>query len=90
MNDKILIVDDKANIRMVLRGILESSGYVITEADNGISALEEIEEDIPDAVLTDLKMDEMDGIELTKKNKKQISFAAGYSNDSLRFNIKRC
>ena len=69
MKDKILIVDDKANIRMVLKGILENTGYSISEADNGESALEEIEKDLPDAVLTDLKMDEMDGIELTRKVK---------------------
>ncbi len=69
MKDKILIVDDKANIRMVLKGILENTGYSISEADNGKSALEEIEKDLPDAVLTDLKMDEMDGIELTRKVK---------------------
>ena len=67
MNEHILVVDDKANIRMVLRGILENSGYEVKEADNGKSALEELSEFVPDIVLTDLKMDEMDGIELTKK-----------------------
>ena len=67
MNEHILLVDDKANIRMVLRGILENSGYEVKEADNGKSALDVIAESVPDIVLTDLKMDEMDRIELTKK-----------------------
>ena len=67
MNEKILIVDDKANIRMVLNGILENCGYVVSEAENGRSALEKLEKNVPDLVLTDLKMDEVDGIELTKK-----------------------
>ncbi len=69
MNEQILVVDDKANIRMVLRGILESSSYRVSEADNGKSALKKIEESVPDLVLTDLKMGEMDGIELTKRIK---------------------
>ena len=71
MNKEILIVDDKANIRMVLKGILENSGYNVSEADNGKSALTEIEKYLPDIVLTDLKMDEMDGIELTRKIKQK-------------------
>ncbi len=67
MNEKILIVDDKLNIRMVLKGILENSGYEVSDADNGKSALKLIKGSHPDLVLTDLKMDVMDGIELTKK-----------------------
>ena len=69
MNEHILVVDDKVNIRMVLKGILENSGYSVTEAENGKLALSSIEKSVPDLVLTDLKMDEMDGIELTKKIK---------------------
>ena len=71
MNKEILIVDDKANIRMVLKGILENSGYNVSEADNGKSALTEIEKYLPDIVLTDLKMDEIDGIGLTRKIKQK-------------------
>ncbi len=67
MNEKILIVDDKINIRMVLKGILENLGYQVSDAENGKSALDLIEEYHPDLVLTDLKMDGMDGIELTKR-----------------------
>ncbi len=71
MNEHILVVDDKVNIRMVLKGILENSGYSVTEAENGKSALSSIEKSVPDLVLTDLKMDEMNGIELTKKIKEK-------------------
>ena len=67
MNEKILIVDDKLNIRMVLNGILENSGYEVSDADNGKSALKLIKGSHPDLVLTDLKMDVMDGIKLTKR-----------------------
>ena len=38
MNEHILVVDDKVNIRMVLTGILENSSYSVTEAENGKSA----------------------------------------------------
>lgn len=65
----VLIVDDKQNIRMILKEILEASGYKVTDASNAKKALELVSTDSPDIVLTDLKMDGMDGIELTKKIK---------------------
>ena len=67
MNEKILIVDDKLNIRMVLKGILENQGYIVLDAPDGKTALKIIDESGPDLILTDLKMDGMDGIELTRK-----------------------
>ena len=69
MNEIVLIVDDKQNIRMILRGILEASGYRVVDAQDGDKALELVMSESPDIVLTDLKMDGMDGIELTKKIK---------------------
>lgn len=64
---KILIVDDEYLVRVGIRSFLnwEEHGYTIVgEAANGQRALEKIEECKPDVVLTDLKMDTMDGFEL--------------------------
>lgn len=64
---RVLIVDDEYLVRVGIRSFLdwEEHGYTIVgEAANGQKALEKIEECKPDVVLTDLKMDIMDGFEL--------------------------
>lgn len=65
--EKILIVDDDAQIRMLLRDRLQANGYNIFQAENGIKGLELIEKEIPDLVLLDLQMPEMDGIEVLSR-----------------------
>jgi len=65
--EKILIVDDDAQIRMLLRDRLQANGYNIFQAENGIKGLELIEKEIPDLVLLDLQMHEMDGIEVLSR-----------------------
>jgi two-component system response regulator AtoC len=64
---KILVVDDEASIReMIKKGLSQMGGYSVKVAQNGAEAIEKIEKDIFDLVLTDLKMPEMDGLELLK------------------------
>jgi len=64
---KILVVDDEASIREMLKQGLAQMGEFTTEvAHNGLEAIEKIENDVFDLVLTDVKMPEMDGIELLK------------------------
>ncbi len=59
----ILVVDDEASIRDSLRMILEFEGYEVREAASGRAALAETAAEVPDAVLLDIKMPEMDGLE---------------------------
>jgi CheY-like chemotaxis protein len=59
----VLVVDDDAGTRQLLRRILEEEGYTVVEADNGRAALERIGERTPSAILLDLMMPEMDGFE---------------------------
>ena len=64
---KILVVDDEAPIRDVIRkGLSQMGGYDVEVAQNGLDAIEKIEKDVFDLVLTDLKMPEMNGLELLK------------------------
>jgi len=64
---KILVVDDEAPIReMLQRGLTQIGGYCVEVAQNGQEAIEKFEKDIFDLILTDLKMPEMDGLELLK------------------------
>jgi len=64
---KILVVDDEAPVRdMIRRGLSQMGGYSVDVAQNGSEALQKIEKDVFDLVLTDLKMPEMDGIQLLR------------------------
>ena len=70
MGKKILLVDDAAFMRMMLKDILTKNGYeVVGEAENGAKAVEKYGELKPDLVLMDITMPEMDGIEALKKIK---------------------
>ncbi len=62
----ILIVDDEAKMRHILRIMLEMKGYKVDEAGDGIEALEKIKETPYDLVIADIKMPRMDGMELLK------------------------
>jgi DNA-binding NtrC family response regulator len=64
---KILVVDDEAPLREVLqKGLTQRGDYYVEVAQNGPEAIEKIEREVFDLVMTDLKMPEMDGLELLK------------------------
>ena len=63
MSKTILVVDDAAFMRMMIRDILAKEGYVIHEAVNGRDAVEKYDEVRPDLVTMDITMPEMTGIE---------------------------
>jgi signal transduction histidine kinase len=71
MDNRILLVDDEAGIRKVLSIALVDSGYEVTTAENGESALNLFRELKPPIVLTDIKMPDMDGIELLQHIKSE-------------------
>jgi two-component system nitrogen regulation response regulator NtrX len=64
MEGRILIVDDDAAVRKVLRRILSSAGYNVQEAGDAFQALDVLDAQPPDAALLDLKMPGMDGLGL--------------------------
>lgn len=71
MGKKILIVDDAAFMRMMIRDILTKNGYeVVGEAENGSVAVSKYKELIPDLVIMDITMPEVDGIQAVKEIKK--------------------
>ncbi len=67
MSQKILIVDDSALSRRTLRRILESAGYEVAEADDGMTALELYFLEKPSLVLLDLVMKGMYGLDVLVK-----------------------
>jgi PAS domain S-box-containing protein len=71
MDERILIVDDEEDIRVVLQISLSDLGYEVFTAENGEKALKIIRETTPPIVLTDIRMPVMDGIELLRKIKQE-------------------
>jgi two-component system, OmpR family, KDP operon response regulator KdpE len=63
MKKRILVVDDEPRIRRFVRMNLELEGYDVYEADDGLSALHKVRDDLPDLVLLDVMMPNMDGFE---------------------------
>jgi len=59
----ILVVDDEPRMRKFMRMNLELEGFHVAEAANGLEALEKVREDLPDLVVLDVMMPEMDGFE---------------------------
>jgi len=67
MKAKILIVDDSSLSRRIVRGFLESAGHEVTEASDGIAAIDRYSLEKPDLVLLDLVMGGMGGLEVLQK-----------------------
>src|SRR5437868_1518084 len=68
----ILIVDDESRIRDFVRMNLELEHYHVLEANNGLEALDKLRENLPDLVLLDVMMPEMDGFE-TLRSIREVS-----------------
>ncbi|MDQ5836306.1 MAG: response regulator, partial [Acidobacteriota bacterium] len=63
-SSRVLVVDDEENVRITTAAILEQEGYEVATASDGREALEMAAHKHFDLVLTDLRMDDMDGIAL--------------------------
>ncbi|MFO7885535.1 MAG: sigma-54 dependent transcriptional regulator [Desulfobacteraceae bacterium] len=66
---KILVVDDEERIRQILKIMLKSQGHDIDEAFDGVDAYEKLEQDFFDLVISDIRMDRLDGKGLLEKIK---------------------
>jgi two-component system OmpR family response regulator len=67
MNKRILIVDDEPNVRLSYRAVLEAEGYIVDEAKSAATGLEKLVAGHFDLAILDLRMPEMDGLELLAK-----------------------
>ncbi len=64
---KILVVDDSISVRLALRDGLIEQGYQVLTAENGKNAMKILQDTLPDLILSDVYMPEMDGLELCAK-----------------------
>ncbi len=68
---EILVVDDERNIRDTLEGILLDEGYNVQKAETGREAMRKLKEHLPDLVLLDIWLPEIDGLEVLQKTLKK-------------------
>src|SRR5919197_982278 len=87
----ILVADDDASIRSLLKQLLADEGYAVTEAATGSEVVEQVKDAGPDLVIMDLRMPELDGIEALQKVKTSsprtsvlIMTAFGTSNAAIK------
>ena len=72
----ILVVDDNATNRKLLRAQLEAEGYAISEANDGVEALTVLERERVDAIISDILMPNLDGFGLCHAVRKDARFSA--------------
>lgn len=72
--NKILVVDDDANIRELVHTVLANEGFDVLEADNGKTALARLGEDKVDLCILDIMMPEMDGYTFCEAARKYYDF----------------
>lgn len=72
---RILIVDDKATSRELLRTVLEKQGYAVIEAGDGAEALQKVHADNPHLILLDLQMPIRNGYEVLGELRQDANYA---------------
>jgi DNA-binding NarL/FixJ family response regulator len=65
-NKRLLLIDDDPNLILLVKDYLEFRGYEVITAENGRDALEVLDQDVPDMIICDVMMPEMDGYALVE------------------------
>lgn len=71
---KILVVDDEEDIRTILEFNLKKEGYIVKTVENGAEALKKLKTFVPDLIILDVMMPEMDGIEVCREIRQSSDF----------------
>jgi PAS domain S-box-containing protein len=84
----VLVVDDEQVVRAQLRRLLEVRGYKVTEAASGLAGLESLERDRPDVMILDIRMPDLDGVEVVRRiraagSKVPVVVSSGFLNTAL-------
>ena len=71
----VMVVDDSVTVRKVTQRLLMREGYNVVLAKDGVDALRQMQEVVPDVMLVDIEMPRMDGFDLTKNVREHADFA---------------
>ncbi|MDH3244009.1 MAG: response regulator transcription factor [Saprospiraceae bacterium] len=74
MNFKVLVIDDERDVLDVVSYNLLNDGYQVETAGNGVEGLQKAEDFLPDLILLDIMMPDMDGIEVCRRLREQDRF----------------
>lgn len=90
---RILLVEDTEDNRVMMRRLLEMSGYVVTEAVNGMEAVAHAESEEPEVILMDLSLPLVDGLAATRKIRqmpglKGVPIIAVSAHDTMDFHAE--
>jgi CheY-like chemotaxis protein len=86
---QILVVDDNAGVRETFSMLLVSTGYEVAVAEDGIAALAQLKEAVPDVIVSDLEMPRMSGFELLSVVRRRfpqiltVAMSGAYPDDQL-------
>ena len=76
MKNSILLVDDDPNLREMLRQMLEMGGFEVTEAEDGLDALDKLAKITPDIMVLDVMMPNLDGVSLCRQLRSEAEFVS--------------
>jgi two-component system response regulator PilR (NtrC family) len=68
----LLVVDDELGMRQFLTHLLQREGHVVRVAENGREALELLREQAPDLIISDIRMPDMDGVDLLRAARESL------------------
>ncbi|WP_341225779.1 sigma-54 dependent transcriptional regulator [uncultured Arcticibacterium sp.] len=91
---KILVIDDDKDVRLLLDRFLKRQDYIVSTASSGKEGLEMLSKDVPDLILTDFKLGDINGGDLLKKVKEKhaalpVIIITGYSDIKVAINVMK-
>jgi CheY-like chemotaxis protein len=90
---RILVADDNSDLRNMLAAMLELDGHEVMALDNGFAVLDEVKRRLPDAVVLDIGLPSLDGIQVARRLRQQYGYSlrliaySGFDDPSTRRKI---